>query len=154
MAKQIYWEDIKEGAEIPSLPKVATTQMLIQWAGASGDLNPMHYEDAFAKSQGQPGVIVHGQLKRAWLVQLMTNWIGEQGFLRKLGCQFRGTDLPRGMALIGMPKDGETWQCKGTVTKKYTEDEQHLIDCDIWIENGQGVKTTPGWATAVLPSRG
>jgi len=153
MAKQLYWDDVDEGMEVTTLSKVATTQMLVQWAVASGDLNPLHYEDAHAKSQGQPGVIVHGQLKRAWLVNLMTDWIGDKGFLKKLACQFRGTDLPRGMALIGIPKDGETWWCKGKVTRKYVEDDEHLVDCEIWVENGSGVKTTPGSATAKLPSR-
>jgi hypothetical protein len=153
MVKQLCWEDVQEGTEVTPLPKIATTQMLVQWAGASGDLNPLHYEHNFAVGQGQPTVIVHGQLKRAWLVQLMTDWIGPKGVLKKFGCQFRGTDIPRGMAMIGFPKDGETWQCKGKVTKKYVEGDDHLVDCDIWLENGSGVKTTPGHATAKLPTR-
>ena len=153
MINQLCWEDVEEGTEVTPLAKIATTQMLVQWAGASGDLNPLHYEDAFAKAQGQPTVIVHGQLKRAWLAQLMTDWIGPRGVLKKLGCSFRGTDIPRGMAIIGMPKDGETWQCKGKVIKKYVEGDDHLVDCEIWVENGSGVKTTPGSATAALPTR-
>jgi acyl dehydratase len=152
--QQLYWEDVEEGAAVTPLPKIATTEMLVKWAGASGDLNPLHYEDAFAKAQGQPTVIVHGQLKRAWLAHLMTDWIGPRGVLKKLGCQFRGTDIPRGMVMVSMPKDGETWYCKGTVTKKYVEGDDHLVDCEIWVENGSGEKTTPGSATAALPSRG
>lgn len=154
MAEQLYWDDVTEGGEVTTLPKVATTEMLVRWATAGQDFNPLHYEDAHAKTQGQPGIIVHGQLKRAWLVHLMTNWIGEQGVLKKLSCSFRGTDLPRGMMMIGVPKDGETWHCKGTVTKKYVEGNDHLVDCDIWVENGNGEKTTPGAATVILPARG
>ena len=76
MAKQIYYEDVEEGAEITPLAKIATTRMLVEWAGASGDFNPLHYEDDFAKAMGVGAPIVHGALKRAWLGQLMTDWIG------------------------------------------------------------------------------
>ena len=154
MAKQLYWEDVEVGNEITPLPKVATTQMVVKWAGASGDFNPLHYEDTFAASQGVGKPIVHGQLKRAWLVQLMTDWIGGQGTLRRFSCQFRGVDHPRLMKSLNEPQEGETWWCKGEVAKKYVEDGEHCVDCDIWVENGKGEKTTLGKATVVLPSRG
>jgi acyl dehydratase len=48
MTNQLYWNDVTEGDELPALVKVATTQTLVQWAGASGDFNPLHFEDTFA----------------------------------------------------------------------------------------------------------
>ncbi len=153
MAKQLYWEDIEEGSEVTPLSKVATTQTLVKWAGASGDFVPLHYDDEFAKASGQPRSIVHGALKRQWLVQLTTDWIGEEGFLKKFSCQYRHIDFPRRMKSLSEPHEGETWQCKGKVTKKYAEGDEHLVDCDIWVENGQGQMTTPGKVTVVLPSR-
>ena len=152
MSKQLYWEDIEVGSQVTPLSKVATTQMLVKWAGASGDFNPLHYEDTFATSQGVGKPIVHGQLKRAWLIQLMTDWIGEQGILKKFSCQFRAMDHPRLMKDMSEPQEGETWWCKGKVTKKYVEGGEHYVDCDIWIENGKGEKTTTGSATVALPS--
>ena len=83
MSSQLYWEDVEVDSEITPLPKVATIQMLVEWAGAVGDFNPLHYEDTYAASQGVGKPIVHGALKRAWLCQLMTDWIGERG---ALGC--------------------------------------------------------------------
>lgn len=154
MAKQLYWEDVEVDNEITPLSKVASTRMLVKFAGASGDFNPLHYEDAFAASQGVGKPIVHGQLKRAWLAQLITDWIGEQGTLKKLSCQFRGMDYPRPMKTIVEPQEGETWWCKGTVTNKYIEGDEHRVECEIWVENGKGERTTPGSATVVLPSRG
>ena len=151
--KQLYWEDVEVGSEIIPLSKVASRQMLVKWAGASGDFNPLHYEDSFAASQGVGSPIVHGQLKRAWLVQLMTDWIGEEGDLKKFSCQFRAMDYPRLMKDMFEPQEGETWWCKGKVTKKYVEGDEHRVDCDIWIENGKGEITTRGNATAVIPSR-
>ena len=153
MSKQLYWEDVEVDSEITPLPKVATTQMLVKWAGASGDFNPLHYEDAFAVSQGVGKPIVHGQLKRAWLVQLVTDWMGEQGTLKKFSCQFRAMDYPRAMKSIDEPQDGETWWCKGKVTNKCIEGDEHRLDCEIWVENGKGERTTTGSAAVVLPSR-
>ena len=154
MAEQLYWEDVEEGMELTPLPKIATTVMLVRWAGASGDFNPLHYDDSFAAGQGVGSRIVHGALKRQWLVQLMTDWVGEQGTLKHLQCQYRSMDYPRAMKAQGQPEEGETWQCKGKITKKYVEGDEHLVDCTIGVENGQGEVTTPGRATVVLPSRG
>jgi hypothetical protein len=153
MAKQLFWEDIKEGDAVTTLPKIATTQMLVKWAGASGDLNPLHWDEKFAANQGVGKPIVHGALKRQWLVNLMTNWIGDEGFLKKFSCQYRSMDWPRPMATMTDPEEGETWNCKGKVTKKYVEGGQHCVDCDIWVENGKGEMTTPGKATVILPTK-
>lgn len=153
MGKQLYWEDIEVDGEMTPLPKVATSQMLVKWAGASGDFNPLHYDGVFAESQGVGKPIVHGALKRQWLVQLMTDWVGDLGTLRKFSCQYRAMDYPRSMRTMSEADEGETWLCRGKVTKKYTEDDIHFVDCDIWVENGNGDRTTRGGATAVLPSR-
>ena len=151
MISQIYWKDIALYEQIPPLAKIATTQTLIKWAAASGDFNPIHFEDTFAGTNGLKKPIIQGQLKRAWLVQFLTDWLGEEGSIIKFSCQFRKLDYPRLMKTISEPQEGETWLCKGKVMNKYMEEERKLIDCDIWIENGKGEITTPGKATVSLP---
>lgn len=153
MKKQIYFEDVTEGMEVTPLTKIATSQMLVRWAGASGDFNPLHYDSTFSSAVGIPQPIVHGALKRQWLVQIMTDWMGDCGRLKKFSCQYRAMDIPRAMRTMVDPVDGETWTCKGKVIKKYTQDGENLVDCDIWIENGKGENTTPGKATVALPAR-
>ncbi|MDG7041825.1 MAG: hypothetical protein JRN22_02100 [Nitrososphaerota archaeon] len=153
MSNQIYWEDLEVGNEMPPLPKIATSLMLVKWAGASGDFNPHHYETEFAMTQGTGGVIVHGLLKHAWLIQFVTNWMGDEGTLKKFSCQYRGLDFPRKMKTMNEPVDGETWYCKGKIVKKYADGDDNCVDLEIGLENGKGQVTTPGTATVALPSR-
>ena len=143
MSKQILWEDVQEGMEIPALVKNPTTRQLAQYTGAAGDFYEIHYDKDYAQSEGLPGPIIHGALKNAFLAQLITDWIGEQGVLKRLSCQYRGMDVP-----------GDTLTCKGTVIRKYVEDGRHMVDCRVSMVNGKGDLTTPGSATVILPSRG
>jgi hypothetical protein len=142
------------GDAVAPLPKIATRQTLVKWAGASGDLNPLHYDEHFAAAEGMGRPIVHGALKRQWLIHLITAWIGEEGVLRKFSCRYRAVDYPRLMKTTNEPEDGETWWCKGKVTKKYTQDNENYVECDVWVENGKAEITTSGKAMVVLPSRG
>jgi len=152
--KQLFWEDVDVGTEIPVLPKVATSQMLVKWAGASGDFNPLHYEFPFAEAQGTVKPIVHGQLKRAWLIQLLTDWISDGCKIKKFSTQFRMVDYPVLMKSLSEPvADQTTHWCKGKVIAKGRENEDHFIECDIWVENEKGEKTTQGKATIILPLR-
>lgn len=151
MAKQIFYEDVQVGSDVTTLQKIATTRMLVQYAGASGDFNPLHYEEDFAKNLGVGRPIVHGLLKRAWLVNLMTDWMGQDGTLKKLSCRYRGMDYPRKMKTFDDPVDGDTWLCKGKVTGK--NDADHTVECEIWVENSEGKKNTTGATTVLLPSK-
>jgi len=142
MSQQLYYEDIAVGSQITPLVKQPTTRQLVMWAGASGDYNPIHYDQDFAQSRGLPGVIVHGQLICSFLGQLISDWIGEQGSLRKLTCSYKGMNFP-----------GETITAKGKITKKYVEGGEHRVECNIWVENPKGEKTASGMAIAIMPSR-
>jgi len=142
MTEQLYYEDVVVGSEITPLVKQPTTRQLVMWAGAVGDYLPIHYDKDFAQSRGLPGVIVHGQLVGAFLGQLITDWIGEQGVLRKLSCSYKGMNYP-----------GEAVTCKGKVTKKYVQDGQHYVECNLWAENSKEEKTVLGMAIVILPSR-
>ncbi len=142
MAKQIYFEDVEVGMEIPHIKKQPSTMTLVRWAGASEDYYPIHYDKDFALANKLPGVIVHGRLKAAYLGNLMTAWIGDQGVMRKLSCNYRGMDLP-----------GSVLTCKGKVVSKTQQNGENLVSCEIWLENDKGETTTPGTAVVALPSR-
>lgn len=142
MSEQVYFEDVSEGTELPTLKKDPTTQQLVKYAGASGDYYQIHYDLNYAKANNLPDVILHGALKNAFLGQIVTDWIGTEGFLKKLTAQYRGMDVP-GTPILG----------KGRVTKMWTENSENLVECEIWLENSEGKTTTPGSAIVALPSR-
>lgn len=141
MRKQ-FFEDVEQGMELPELSKHPTTRQLVKWAAASEDWNEGHYDINAARQMGLSQVLVHGRLKANFLVQLLTDWVGEDGYLKKFNCQFRGMDFP-GTPLI----------CKGKVINKYVVDDEHSVECEVWIENSEGKKTTAGQAIVVLPSK-
>ena len=142
MAEQVYWDDVQEGTELPNLVKNPTTQQLVKYAGASGDYYQIHYDKNFAMNNELDDVILHGALKNAFLGHLVTKWMGPEGDLKRLACQYRGMDIP-----------GSPITAKGVVTRKYQEQGANLVDCEIWLENKDGDKTTPGSATVALPVR-
>ncbi|HJW87996.1 MAG TPA: MaoC/PaaZ C-terminal domain-containing protein, partial [Dehalococcoidia bacterium] len=108
MATQIFYEDVEAGQEIPPLVKHPTTRQLVKWAGASGDFYEIHYDKDFAQAQGLKGAIIHGWLVFSLLGQLLTDWVGEGGWINKLGVSYRGMNYP-----------GEDIELKGKITRKY-----------------------------------
>ena len=142
MADQVYWDDVTEGMELPEVVKNPTTQQLVKYAGASGDYYQIHYDQGFAKNNDLEDVILHGALKNAFLGQLVTKWMGPDGDLKRLIAQYRGMDIP-----------GTPVTAKGVVTKTYKENGANIVECDIWLENEKGERTTPGSAVVALPSR-
>ncbi len=142
MADQVYFEDVEEGQSIPELRKNCSTQQLVIWAGASSDFYQIHYDVDFAKRTGLDTIIVHGALKHAFLGQLLHDWVAPGGMVQKFGCQYRGMDYP-----------DQDIACRGVIKKKYVKDGQHLVELDVWTENPNGQKTSPGTARVILPSR-
>jgi len=140
MPNQIVWDEIDEGLEIGPAVRHPTSQQLVKYAGASGDYYQIHYDKDFAQGTGLEDIIIHGALKNAFLGTLITDWMVPHGSLRSLSCQYRGMDIP-----------GRPITARGVVSSKYEDDGEYLVDCEIWLENEEGQRTTPGRATVSLP---
>ena len=139
---RVYFEDVKVGDELPPLVKGPIQQIqLTRYAGASGDFNPIHQDDEFAKAAGMGGVFAHGMLSMGFVAQAVTDWAGA-GTVRKIGVRFT--------ALVRL-KDMVT--CKGRVLAKSSKDDGHTVDIEIWAETQKGEKVVTGRATVALPSR-
>jgi acyl dehydratase len=139
--KELRFEDVKVGDEITPLVKGPITRsQIVRYAGASGDFNPIHIDEEFAEKVNLGGVIAHGMLSMAFAAQMMSDWLGVNGTLKKLKVRF-----------IGMVRPGDTLTFKGKVTKKYVRKKEKYIACDIYSENQREEKTLTEQAVATLP---
>ncbi|TAK34419.1 MAG: dehydratase [Chloroflexota bacterium] len=143
MAGQLCYEDVEVGTEVPCLVKNPGARQLVLWAAGSGDFYEVHYDQELARSTGLPDVIVHGRLKAAYLTQMITDWIGEWGTVRKFSVRYRETDPAR-----------QPITCRGRVGAKYERDGERWIECEVWTENAKGQQTTTGSFVFTLPARG
>ena len=75
----VRFEDLEKGQEIGSLAVELSRASLVRYAGASGDFNPIHWNERFAQSVGLSGVIAHGMLTMGTAVQLVSDWAGDPG---------------------------------------------------------------------------
>jgi acyl dehydratase len=139
---QVYFEDIKEGQEIPKVVLPCDSQRLVLWAAGSGDYYQIHYDKDFAQATGLPDRITHGALKNALIGRMLHEWAGEKGRVRRFACQYRGMDH--------INKDVTS---RGVVTATKKENGANLVELEVWTEDPEGNKTTPGTATVELPSR-
>lgn len=101
-----------------------------------------HHRDSVAKEVGVPGTYDYGPQRSAWMCSLVTNWMGDAAFLKRVRSEMRRFNTM-----------GDCTWCKGKVARKYVKDGYALVDLEIWGENQRGELTTPGMATVALPSR-
>jgi acyl dehydratase len=80
--------------EIPELRVTPDRYLTYRYAGASGDFNPIHIDDEFARSVGLPGRILHGLWSMAQVARAQTEAAGGPEKLRRLSVQFRGMGVP------------------------------------------------------------
>ncbi len=81
-------------AELPTLRVTPDRDVTARYAGASGDFNPIHLDDEFARSVGLPGRILHGLYTMALLARAQTDALGGPEHLKRLAVQFRGIAVP------------------------------------------------------------
>src|ERR671927_1258187 len=85
---------MKAGDELPTLKVTPDRYLTVRYAGASGDFNPIHIDEEFAKSVGLPGRILHGLWTMAQVARAQTEAAGDPAALRSLSVQFRGMGVP------------------------------------------------------------
>ena len=146
---KVYFEDVQPGDAMPPLVKPPIQQIqLTRCAGASGDFNPIHQDDAFAKAAGMGGVFAHGMLSMGFVAQSVTDWVGA-GRVRKVAARFAALVRP-----------GDVITCRGKVLEKRPAKdgagphEMPEIEIELWAENQKGEKVVTGRATVTVPSRG
>ncbi|MEU7717473.1 MaoC family dehydratase [Streptomyces tibetensis] len=88
MTAKISYSDVEVGTELPPQTFPVTRATLVRYAGASGDFNPIHWNEKFAKEVGLPDVIAHGMFTMAEAIRVVTDWTGDPGAVVEYGVRF------------------------------------------------------------------
>ena len=139
----LYFEDVTEGQQVPSFTRAPNLMEWNRYAAVNDEFVYIHMDVDKAQAAGMKDVFGMGNLRLAYLHNMLRDWIGVTGDIRRVDVQHRSLNY----------KD-EKLICKATVTKKYTEGGENLVDLDLEVENPEGKNATPGTATVALPSRG
>ena len=103
----------------------------------------VHWEPDAARNAGNPTTFDYGRMRETWLIHLCTDWMGDDGWLWKLDCEFRLFNYV-----------GDLHTITGQVVRKYLADgDRPAVDLELAATNHRGQITTPGHATILLPSR-
>jgi len=92
--------DLSVGAQIPEVRVTPDKYLTARYAGASGDFNPIHIDEDFAKAVGLPGRILHGLWTMAQVARAQTEAAGGPEHLKRLVVQFRGMGVPEQEVLV------------------------------------------------------
>lgn len=84
----VKYADVEKGTELPARSYRVTRLDLVKYAGASGDFNPIHWNERVARSVGLPNVIAHGMFTMAQAGKFVTEWAGDPGAVIDFGVRF------------------------------------------------------------------
>ena len=114
---------------------------IVQYAGSSGDYNPLHTDEVFTtKIAGYPSVFAHGMLTMGMTGKMITNYVGD-GTLKKYGVRFTSQVWP-----------GDTLESEAKIVDIREENGENLVDLEIVTTNQDGVAVITGSATAKIDS--
>ena len=139
---QVYFEDVEPGYELTPLIKEPTMEQLNAFTKAWGTGVGRFTSDEAAQAEGFTGVILPGNMSMAFLAQLLTEWAGSDGKLKRLEVDFRRSVLP-----------GDRLSCVGLVTDTETEDDENRVILDVYIETQKGERALQGTALVLLPNK-
>ncbi|MEE9912201.1 MAG: MaoC family dehydratase N-terminal domain-containing protein [Deltaproteobacteria bacterium] len=147
----INFDAIQVGDAIPAYTSAPITRThLVRYAGASGDFNPLHHDETFAKAIGLNTVIAHGMFIMGIAGEAITSWI-ENKYLRKYSVHFLSMTQPVDLDDFENTKGRATITVSGKVVDKYEENGEKRIRCEIIAQDAQGSRKLTGYFVAGLP---
>jgi acyl dehydratase len=147
----VNFDDIKIGDAIPSYTSGPITRThMVRYAGASGDFNPLHHDETFAKMIGLDSVISHGMLIMGIAGEAITAWV-ENKYLKKMSVRFLSMTEPVDWNDVENTKNRATITVSGKVVKKYEENGEKRIHCSIVAKDSLGSRKLDGFFIVALP---
>ena len=106
MSPRVNLAEVQPGEILPEVADTIERLDLIRYAGASGDFNPIHWNDEVARAVGLPGVITHGMYSMGIAARMVTGWVGDPAAVKRLRVRFSA-----------MIEPGQTLTAKGEVAE-------------------------------------
>jgi acyl dehydratase len=141
----VNFDDVVAGQELPPVRKgPMSTAHIMRWSASMENWHRIHYDWHYATGHDKlPNVLVNGSWKQHVLMQLLTDWAGDTGWLWKMNFQYRGMNVP-----------GDTLTAWGKVTGKEARAGLGLVNVEMGLRDQKGAESSPGTAVIVLPQRG
>ncbi|HLS16109.1 MAG TPA: MaoC family dehydratase [Beutenbergiaceae bacterium] len=117
--------DVEAGTELFHVTRSIDRDRLVRYAGASGDFNPIHYNERFAREVGLPGVIAHGMLTMGLAGSALTDWLGDPASVQEFGVRFTRP--------VPVPDPGAV-ELAITATMRERTSEVAVIDLKVQVE--------------------
>lgn len=143
--KQRYWEDVKDGDQVPAVEFPLVIQRMVMEAGANRDFNAIHHNREWARQTGAPDMYANNSFHQGMWERTIREFIGLDGMIRKIG--------PFRMRIFA--PIGDTFSVQGKVVRKFEEGGKHLVELEMQTVSKKtgNVHVGPGPVTVSLPTR-
>ncbi len=144
MAYNVYFEDVSVGDEIPGFKRRTDLMNWNRYAAINDEFIPIHMDDAAGRQgQNEQGAFGMGNLRTAYIHNMLRNWAGDEAEIREVGLQFRAIN-----------QKNDLLTTTGKIVEKIVEGNDHLVRIETNVVNQDGAGTAPGHAIVCLPTRG
>lgn len=132
----------REAVEGDTFASATRTSGFAEWnryAAVNDEFVPIHMDDDEGRRAGYPGAIGMGRLQWSYVHNMLRSWLADEGRIVAVSLQFRGPNLK-----------GSAFTCRGRVVAVRHDGGERLLDCEVWIEDGDGTVLVPGTASVAV----
>ncbi len=143
MAINVYFDDVEVGQQITPWSRKTDFMHWNRYAAVNDEFVYIHMDDEAGRAaKNEQGAFGMGNLRFAYLLNMLREWAGDEVTIRELGCQYRAIN-----------QKNDVLTCTGTITDKKVENGENLVYLDVNVSNQDGKTGAPGKAVVVLPGR-
>ena len=143
MAVNVHFEDVNVGDEMPAWSRKTDFMSWNRYAAVNDEFVYIHMDDEAGRAAlNEQGAFGMGNLRWAYIVNALRDWIGDEAEIREIGCQFRAINQKNDVLTV-----------VGTIKEKKVVDGENRVYLDVNVTNQDGQDTCPGHAIVLLPTR-
>ena len=143
MSVKVYFEDVALGDALPEWSRKTDCMNWNRYAAVNDEFVYFHMDDEAGRAAlNEQGAFGMGNLRYAYIINALRDWIGDEGEIREVGCQYRAINQKNDVLTV-----------VGAVTEKNVEDGENRVRIEVNVLNQEGETTCPGHAVVVLPNR-